>query len=101
MEERIGKIIEGLKWKRAWNKWYPHSYFLEKWHPTEFTILSKAIEDSPFYDFWKGNRVSNLYVNGWKLWRIEDVLNRRRGMPPTDGYCDGEQSFVYRREHPC
>jgi hypothetical protein len=51
MDIEIQSLIEGLKWKRAWNKWYPHSYFLEKWHPVEFAILSKAIAESPFFDF--------------------------------------------------
>lgn len=108
MEEReannltLEEAINSLKWRRALNRWYPHQYIVRSQGtatPERFDKLAAEIQASPYFDCWKGQQTSNLYLGGWKLWRICDVINRRRGEPPKDGLDDGEQSFVWRREH--
>jgi hypothetical protein len=97
-EERIREVIAKLKWKHSVNRWYPHSYILQKWHPEEFAFLAQAIAQSPYYDFWKNVRYANLYLDGMKYWVMQDVINRKPAEPPAEGYCGGETNIKTRNQ---
>ncbi len=94
MEERteiLLEIVNRLRWRQAQNPLYPHAYVIKgKISETDWNLLAQAIADSPFYDFWKGTGYGNLYLGGYKYWRMGDILNRKPAMPPENGFNAGE-----------
>lgn len=99
--QTLNEILSSLKWRTAMNKWYPHQYIVRTQGTAtaeRFDQLASEIQASPYYDFWKGERMANLFVDGYKFWQIQDVINRKPAKPPTDGYDGGETCLKVLKE---
>jgi len=78
----IRKAITKGKWRKTNYVCY-HEYVVQEKQPEIFRLIAEAIENAEFSDVWKEVRYNNLYVNGWKYWRMGNIINRKPAEPPS------------------
>ncbi|MGV8176612.1 MAG: hypothetical protein ACP5NX_02345 [Candidatus Bilamarchaeaceae archaeon] len=78
------ELIKKQRWQNAktYEKYAPHEYFVKEWNPELFSLFSDAIRQNG-NDEWfilKGNRKQYryLYIEGYRYWIDDDVLNRTK-----------------------
>lgn len=80
--DELRKAITKGKWRKTNYVCY-HEYIVQEKQPEIFRLIAEAIENAEFFDVWKEVRYNNLYVDGWKYWRMGNIINRKPAEPPS------------------
>ena len=76
--------VDAVRWKRTHYGNDPHEYIIWKWWPELFVKLAHAIETSGVTEVYKGRRCPIFIFEGYKYWRIINVINRKPVEAPSE-----------------
>jgi len=68
--------IESAEWTKTDYGGSPHEYIVHRDYPELCEQLSKEITAHGIMEAYKGRKYPYFYFEGYKYWRIQDVINR-------------------------
>lgn len=74
--------IDAVEWTKA-KRGGPHEYIVYRNYPTLCEVLSQDIAERGVAEKWGSRKYLYFYFEGYKYWRIGDVINRVP-IEPTD-----------------